>query len=89
VEKPYRVGFLVAYPYDPGRAFVRVFLPAMRDLGYIEGRNLQIEVRSANNRSERLPTLAAEMVRLKVDVIVTGGDSEVRAAKQATSTIPL
>jgi len=58
----------------------------LRDLGYIES---QIVLRSANDQSERLPALAAELVRLKVDVIVTGGDSEVRAAKQATSTIPI
>jgi ABC-type uncharacterized transport system substrate-binding protein len=87
--KQYRIGLLIAYPYNPGRAISRVFVPALGDLGYIEGRNLQIEVQSADQHPERLPALAAELVRLNVDVIVTGGDSEVRAAKQATSTIPI
>ena len=85
----YRVGLLIAYPYNPERAFSRVIVPALRDRGYIEGRNLQIEEQSADQHPERLPALAAELVRLNVDVIVTGGDSEVRAAKQVTGTIPI
>jgi len=85
-ETQSRIGLLINYPYVPGRAIATVFVPALRDLGYIES---QIVLRSANDQSERLPALAAELVRLKVDVIVTGGDSEVRAAKQATSTIPI
>jgi ABC-type uncharacterized transport system substrate-binding protein len=88
-EKHNRIGLLIAYPYVPERVITPIFLPKLQDLGYIEGRNLQIDVRSANYHSERLPALAAELVRLKVDVIVTGGDSEVRAAKQATSTTPI
>ena len=85
----YRIGFLCDYPYSPARAFSRVFLPTLRDLGYVEGRNLRVEVRSANQHSELLPTLAAELVRLNVDVIVTAGDGEVRAAKLATGWIPI
>jgi putative tryptophan/tyrosine transport system substrate-binding protein len=88
-EKRYRIGLLINYPYDPTRAISRVFVPALQDLGYIEGRNLQIEVRSAHHHPERLPRLAAELVRLNVDVMVTGGDSEVRAAKEATPKIPI
>jgi len=87
--RQYRIGLLIAYPYLPERVVRPVFLPTLRDLGYIEGRNLQIDVRSANYHSERLPALAAELVRLNVDVILTGGESEVRAAKQATSTTPI
>lgn len=88
-ERQYRVGVLIAYPYTPGRSIGRVFVPTLQELGYIEGRNLQIEVRSADYHLERLPILAEELVRLKMDAIVTGGDSEVRAAKAATSSIPI
>jgi putative ABC transport system substrate-binding protein len=61
----------------------------LRDLGYVEGKNLVIEFRWADGRYDRLPDLAAELVRLKVDVIVTGGTPGTRAAKQATTTIPI
>ena len=89
VEQQYRVGLLIAYPPNPRGAFTKVFLPTLQELGYVEGRNLQIEVRSAEYQPERLSALASELVRLGVGVIVTGGDSEVRAAKQATDTIPI
>ena len=61
----------------------------MRELGYEEGKNLIIEWRSAEGKLDRLPALAAELVRLKVDVIVTMGSSVSRSAKKATSTIPI
>jgi len=85
--KVYRVGILASYPMAP--FFMDPFVGALRDLGYVEGQNLTLEIRSANNMPEQLPTLAAELVRLNVDVIVTGSDGEVRAAKQATRTIPI
>jgi len=70
-------------PFQPGSAvYCPMFIAAMRDLGYVEGRNLVIEVRSADNRPERLPALATELVQLNLDVIVTKGDGEVRAAKK-------
>ena len=85
--KVYRVGILATYPVEP---FYRPqFVAALRDLGYIEGQNLALEIRSANNMPERIPALAVELVRLNVDVIVTGGDAEVAAAQQATRTIPI
>ena len=62
---------------------------ALRELGYIEGQNIAIEYRYAEGKLDRLRGLAAELVRLKVDVIVTGGDIPVRAAKNATKTIPI
>jgi putative ABC transport system substrate-binding protein len=67
------------------------FLQGLRDLGYVEGRNLVIEYRDAEGKVERLPALAAELVALKVDVIVTEGGSTVTpvAAKQATRTLPI
>ena len=65
------------------------FVATLRELGYVEGRDINLVIRSANNIPEHLPALAAELVHLNVDVIVTGGDSEVVAAKQATRTIPI
>src|SRR2546427_2997260 len=65
------------------------FRQGLRELGYVESRNIVIEYRSAEGRNDRLPELAAELVRLKVDVLVTTGPAAVRAAKQATSTIPI
>src|SRR5262249_53197864 len=59
------------------------------ELGYLEGRNLLIEYRSADGRAERFPDLASELVRLKVDLIVTRGTPAVIAAKNATSEIPV
>src|SRR5512147_2248276 len=61
----------------------------MSKLGWIEGKNITIEFRFADQKFERLPDLAAELVRLKVDVIVTGGSRPTRAAKEATVTIPI
>src|SRR4029453_4811755 len=66
------------------------FRQGLRDLGYVEGRNLVIEHRDADGELERLPALAAELVALKVDVIVTGGGTPTAlAAKQATRTLPI
>ena len=61
----------------------------LRELGYVEGQNIRIEFRSAQGKLERLPGLAEELVRLKVDVIVAGADPAIRAAQQATTTIPI
>jgi putative ABC transport system substrate-binding protein len=68
---------------------VDAFLQGLRDLGYVEGRNLVIEYRDAEGKLERLPTLAAELVALKVDVIVAATTPGALAAKQATKTIPI
>jgi putative ABC transport system substrate-binding protein len=65
------------------------FTRGMRELGYVEGKNLAIEWRSAEGNNERLPGLAAELVNLKVDVIVAGGSPGARAAQKATATIPI
>ncbi len=87
--KVYRMGYLVTPVPPPQGPFWGAFVPKLRDLGYVEGQNLTIELRSAHEKPERLPVLAAELVRRNVDVIVTAGDGEVRAAKQATSVIPI
>jgi ABC-type uncharacterized transport system substrate-binding protein len=65
------------------------FLQGLRDLGYVEGRNVVIEYRDAEGKPERLPALAAELVALKVDVIFAPGTPHALAAKQATRTVPI
>ena len=81
----YLAGNLAAFPH-----LREAFLQGLRDLGYVEGRNVVIEYRSAEGKLERLPALAAELVALKVDVIVTGGGTPTAlAAKQATKTLPI
>ena len=65
------------------------FRQGLRDLDYVEGKNIVIDWRSADGKLERLPPLAAEMVRLKFDVIVTSGSTATRAVKEATNTIPI
>jgi putative tryptophan/tyrosine transport system substrate-binding protein len=83
-----RIGYLsVALGANPQRA--EAFRQGLRDLGYVENRNIVIESRSAEGYLERLPDLAAELVRLKVDVIVTDSTPPTLAAKRATRTIPI
>ena len=72
---------------SPGRR--EAFQQGLRELGYVEGKNIVIEWRSAEGKFEGLPALAAELVRLKVAVIVTSGGALTRRAKEATSTIPI
>jgi len=84
-----RIGFL-SLNVVPNRHLGESFRQGLRDLGYVEGRNVVIEYRDAEGKPERLPDLAAELVALKVDVIVTGGGTPTAmAAKQATSTLPI
>jgi putative tryptophan/tyrosine transport system substrate-binding protein len=88
VGKVYRIGILEPIPAARNAANLDALRKGLRDLGYVEGRNLVIEYRSADGRTERFPDLAAELVRLKVDLIVTRGTPAARAAKKATETIP-
>ena len=83
----YHIGVLANYPTSPSR--FNTFITAMRGLGYVEGQNFVLVIRSAEHKPDRLAALTAELANLKVDIIITGGDSEVRAAKQATATIPI
>src|SRR6266576_5801754 len=64
-------------------------IAGLRELGYVEGKNMIIEDRWAEGQYERLPVLAAELVQMKVDVIIAGGSPAVQAAQQATTTIPI
>jgi putative ABC transport system substrate-binding protein len=89
VGKIYRIGILETIPAAQNAAKLDGLRKGLRDLGYVEGRNLIIEYRSADGRAERFPDLASELVRLKVDLIVTRGTPAARAAKNATGTIPV
>ena len=86
----HRIGVLSGLGTTPGRdPFVEAFLEGMRALGYVEGQNLVLEYRGAEGQYERFPALAAELVRLQVDVIVAQGTPAALAAKHATTTIPI
>jgi putative ABC transport system substrate-binding protein len=87
--KVYRIGILEAIPATQNVANLDALRRGLRELGYVEGRNLIIEYRSADGRVERFPELATELVRLKVDLIVTRGTPATKAAKGATGTIPV
>jgi putative ABC transport system substrate-binding protein len=89
--KLFRIGVLGNVPLtDPEGARVwGAFIQGLRELGYVEGRNITIEFRSSDGKYERLPELAAELVRLKVDVIVAPAGQNVVAAQRATRTIPI
>ena len=84
-----RIGFLIPVSASTLSARVEAFRQGLHELGYVEGKNIVIEWRSAEGKADRLPALAAELVRLKVDVIVTVGPPATRPAKQATVTIPI
>jgi putative ABC transport system substrate-binding protein len=88
-EKVPRIGYLSGSPPPSITARTEAFRQGLRDLGYVEGKNIVIEWRSGEGKRDRFPALAADLVRLKVDVIVTAGPLVTRAAKQATSTIPI
>jgi len=84
-----RIGFLEASTPSAIAARVEAFRQGLRDLGYVEGKNVVIEYRYAEGNFDRLPALAAELVRLNVNVIVTGGPTAIPAAKAATTAIPI
>ena len=83
------IGYLIGTSLLNNSARTEAFRLGLRELGYVEGKNIIIEWRSAEQKLDRLPGLAAELVRLKVDVIVTAGPVATRPAKEATSTIPI
>jgi putative tryptophan/tyrosine transport system substrate-binding protein len=84
-----RIGYLSGSSPSTSPARREAFRQGLRELGYVEGKNIVIEQRYADGKFDRLPALAAELVRLKVDIIVTAGPQATRPAKQATSTIPI
>src|SRR6202051_1610357 len=88
-EKISRIGFLTRYSDASGAAQIDAFRQGLRDLGWVEGKTISIEYRDADGQADRLRGLAAELVGLNVDVIVTVDTPPTQAAKQATSTIPI
>ena len=87
LTKVHRIGLL--HGGSPLPQNLEAFQQGLHDLGYVDGQNLVIERRYAEGSAERLPNLAAELVRLQVEVLVAGGHPATRAAQQATSTIPI
>ena len=83
-----RIGYLTP-SISANRSLFQAFREGLRDLGYVEGKNIVIEWRANEGKLDRNPALAAELVRLKVDVIVAVGSGEIRAAKEATAAIPI
>jgi len=88
-EKIPRIGYLAAAPFSAIPHRTEAFRQGLRELGYVEGKNIVIEWRSSESKRDRAPTIAAEFIRLKVAVIVTAGTGATRPAKAATSTIPI
>ena len=84
-----RIGFLEASSPSAIAARIEAFRQGLRELGYVDGKNVAIEYRYAEGNFDRLPALAAELVRLNVNVIVTGGPTAIPAAKAATTVIPI
>jgi putative tryptophan/tyrosine transport system substrate-binding protein len=84
-----RIGYLSVLDASGESTRAEAIRLAMREIGYVEGQNIAIEYRYAEGKRERFPALAAELVRLKVDIILAGGATAIRAAKNATTTIPI
>jgi putative ABC transport system substrate-binding protein len=84
-----RIGILIPDSASVISARLEAFRQRLRDLGYVEGNNIVIEIRYADGKRDRLPDLAAELVRLKVDVIVTASGPAILAAKKASATTPI
>ena len=84
-----RIGYLTAGSLSAQTARIEAFRQGLRELGYVEGKNIVIELRFAEGKLDRQSELAAELVRLKVDVIVSAGPTVTRAAKELTVTIPI
>ena len=88
-KKVPRIGYLDAVSLSASAGRIEAFRQGLRELGYVEGKSIVIEWRYAEGKPDRLPVLAAELMRLKVDVIVTAGRTATHAAKEATVTIPI
>src|SRR5262245_11017673 len=88
-KKVPRIGYLTAASASAMVPRANAFRQGLRELGYVEGKNIVIEYQYADGKLDRLPALAAELVRLNVDIIVSGGPAATRPAGEATSTIPI
>ncbi|TMA57940.1 MAG: ABC transporter substrate-binding protein, partial [Deltaproteobacteria bacterium] len=85
----FRIGYLTTALSERQKNRLAAFQQGLRDLGYVEGKNIIIEYRFADGKFERLPELVAELVRLNVDILVAAGAPAAHAAKSATKTIPI
>ncbi|HEU4368024.1 MAG TPA: ABC transporter substrate binding protein, partial [Methylomirabilota bacterium] len=88
-ERIWRIGFLSLGGAQAVQAWVAAFRDGLRELGYVQGENVIIEERYAAGQVERLPALGAELVRLKVDILVAAPTGSALAAKKVTSTVPI
>jgi putative ABC transport system substrate-binding protein len=88
-KKVPRIGYLDGASLSANSVRIEAFRQGLRDLSHVEGKNIVIEWRSAEGKADRLPSLAVELVRLKVDIIVSAGSAATRPAKEATVTIPI
>ena len=84
-----RIGLLSPFAPSDTAAWHRAFRMGLRDLGWVEGQNISIEYRYSEGKADRLPDLAAELVRLKVDVMVVSVTTDALTAQKATATIPI
>jgi putative ABC transport system substrate-binding protein len=84
-----RIGFLLGSPLSSNAARTDAFRQGLRELGYVEGKNILIEWRSADGKLDRIPAIASDLVRLKVDALVTAGPAGTAPAKDATTVIPI
>jgi putative tryptophan/tyrosine transport system substrate-binding protein len=88
-KKVPRIGMLFPASPSPAAPFIDAFREGLHDLGYVEGKDIVIEYRFAEGKEDRLPDLAADLIRLKIDIIVVGGADATLAAKKATRTVPI
>ena len=88
-EKVYRIGYLSVRSREREKNYLPAFQEGLKELGYVEGKNIVIDYRWVHGKRERLPALAKELIHHKVELIVTGGGAAARAAQQATKTIPI
>ena len=89
VGKVRRIGMLIPGSSSAFAPRIEAFRHGLRDLGYVEGRNITMEYRFAEGKDDRLPELVAELIRLQVDVMVIDGNLAIGAAQHATTTIPI
>src|SRR5713101_6916544 len=87
--KVWRIGMLETIPTELNAANLTALRHGLQELGYVEGRNYVLEYRSADGQAGRFPSLAAQLVQARVDLIVTRGTPAARAAKETTATIPI
>jgi putative ABC transport system substrate-binding protein len=87
--KPHRIGFLSAASAKPSNPQFEAFRQGLRELGYVEGKNIVVEARFAEGRLERLPALVSELIALKLDVLLAGSPAGAAAAKKAGTTVPI